>query len=671
MSASILHFTPRKELGAQGNLAAFIALCRQSEVVNANKQFDSDSWDIGNLRGRNGVHRAVFSTLEAAQTNSATPALPPIFLEFAKAIIVYLQDQRPVVSVGQRISAIRCLESALREWNKGSRPTAVDVQVLNTAVELARKSFSADVAYRVAGQLKLIADSMHNNGFITLRQPWSHGMKKPNALGSRISREALQARQDKLPSAAVLRALAGIFQDAITPVDILVSSYMGLMLCAPDRINEVLRMRRDCLVEGEGRFAGKLGLRWAGSKGADDTTKWLPTQMMDIGRRAVANLIRVTSPAQAIAAWYTAHPKTLFLHEEAVHLRNRKILSLSEVALVLWGDASATASANTWAQTTVNLNKVCMGGRRIGYAFEDVERAVIAMLPSTFPFVLGDPNLRCQDALAVIRTNEGHKTRSTYLCMFACVDNTTVTAPLGGRKDHKSIFERFNYTEDDGSPIALNTHALRHYLNMLAQMGGLSSAEIAIFSGRKDVRQNRAYDHRTSDEIQAPITAAIEAGFTGGLVVTGSRDVISRDEFRIKGIVAAHTTEYGWCMHNFASEPCQMYRDCINCEEQECVKGDAHKEANLRLLEQETEYLLDQAKMALSEGEYGADNWVKHQAQTLARVKAILFILLDPSVPVGARIRLDVTGAPLITAGDWQHVLATAQLSTVEKRGAS
>ena len=488
-------------------------------------------------------------------------------------------------------------------------------------------------------------------------------MKKPNALGSRISREALQARQDKLPSAAALRALAGIFQDAITPLDILVSSYTALMLCAPDRINEVLRMRRNCLVEGDGRFAGKLGLRWAGSKGAEDTTKWLPTQMMDIARSAVANLIRVTTPAQVIAAWYTAYPKTLFLHEGATHLRNRETLSPSELALVLWGDASATASANTWAQTTVNLDKVSLGGRRIGYAFKEVERAVVAMLPSTFPFMPGDPSLRCQDALAVIRTNEGHETRGTYLCMFACVDNQTVTAPLGGRKDRKSIFERFDYTEDDGSPIALNSHALRHYLNMLAQVGGLSSAEIAIFSGRKDERQNRVYDHRTSDEIQEPITAAIKAGFTGGLVVAGSRDVISRDEFRSKGIVAAHTTEYGWCMHNFASEPCQMYRDCINCEEQECVKGDAHKEANLRRLEEETKYLLEQAKLALSEEEYGADNWVKHQSGTLERVQSMLRILADPDVPVGARIRLDLANAPLITADDWQPITITRRLA--------
>lgn len=92
-----------------------------------------------------------------------------------------------------------------------------------------------------------------------------------------------------------------------------------------------------------------------------------------------------------------------------------------------------------------------------------------------------------------------------------------------------------------------------------------------------------------------------------------------------------------------------MYRDCINCEEQECIKGEAQKEANLRMLKSETEYLLKQAREALSEEEYGADTWVKHQTLTLERVTALLSILEDPAVPVGTRIRLDVSNAPLIT----------------------
>jgi hypothetical protein len=371
--------------------------------------------------------------------------------------------------------------------------------------------------------------------------------------------------------------------------------------------------------------------------------------MVPVAREAVANLLQLTAPAQAIAAWYTALPTTLLLHPAAKHLRSKEVLSLADIGLVLWGNSGATNSAAIWAKETVKLQKVSLDGRQIGYYFSDVERAVVGMLPSTFPYMPGDPQLRCMDAMGIIRSNENHVGKSNYLCMFDCVDYQVVTNPMSGRKTRKSIFARYGYTEDDDSPIALRSHSLRHYLNMLAQMGGLSSAEIAIFSGRKDERQNRAYDHMSSDEVQAPISKALKAGFTGTLVPTSSRDLVTRIEFKGKGVGAAHTTDFGWCMHNFASEPCQMHRDCINCEEQECVKGEAHKEANLRQLKDEAEYLLKQAREALTDEEYGADNWVKHQAQTLERVNALLAIIDDAAVPAGARVRLNLDNAPLIT----------------------
>ena len=662
MSASVLNFTTRAELEPSANLEVFVRLCRDSEVLGAKSQFEKNVWDVGYLKGQNKVHRAVFSTLEASRENEPSPSLPHPFLDFAKATLVYLHDKRAVESQSTRIAALRCLEAALRESSKGSRPTAVDEMVLDSAVQLAKKQVSPGVAYRIAGQLEYISEFMRAKGFIALRQRWTHGLKRPQELGSRISKEALTARQEKLPSAATLRALGAIFYEAIEPADVLVSSNTGLMLCAPERINELLRLRRNCLVEGDGEYRGKLGLRWSGSKGFEDTTKWLPTEMVPIARQAVANIIQVTAPAQKLAAWYGANPKKLYLHEGAAHLRNIKVLTLKQIGLILWGDETARLAANTWAQTTNNLPKQSLGGQRIGFLFEDVERAVLAMLPATFPSMPGAPELICQDSIAIMRTNELHSARATYLCMFSCVDYTVLTIRFGGYEGRESIFQRFGYMEDDGSPIELQSHSLRHYLNMLAQTGGLSSTEIALFSGRKDVRQNRAYDHMTSDEVQAPISQALKSGFTSELEPVFSRELnlITRSEFKGLGLTAAHTTDYGWCVHDFASEPCQMYRDCINCAEQECIKGETQKEANLQMLKSEVEYLLKQAQGALSEEEYGADTWVKHQSDTLKRVNALLAIFADPAVPAGARIRLDVCNAPLITS-DNAHAITVSQ----------
>lgn len=655
MSGNILYFTPRAEFEPQANLEAFIDLCRRSEVLGAHRQFDLNTWDIGNLKGHNKIHRAVFSSFDAVSKGAYEPCMLQPFLNFAKAVLIYLQDSRPVTSQAVRVSALRYLEASLQEWGKDGRPTGVDVEVLDSAVELARKCVSEGVAYRVAGQLELIAELMRDKGFISLRQRWEHGVKKPKEHGSRISKQSLVARQEKMPSAEALRALGGIFQDAIEPCDILVSSYAALMACAPERINEVLRLRRDCIVEGEGRFLGKFGLRWAGSKGADDTIKWLPTEMVPVSRKALANLLGVTFPAQQLADWYTANPRSIYLEENAAHLRNSEVLTPAQIGLILWGDEGAVASAFIWARTTKKLNAVRLDSRRLGFYFKDVEAAVLSMLPTTFPYVPGAPDLLCKNAISVARVNEMHARRRTYICMLCCMDYSTIANRLVSHDGQPSIFSRFDYTEDDGSEIEMNSHSLRHYLNMLAQMGGMSSAEIAIFSGRKDVSQNRAYDHMTSDEVQAPVSEALKSGFMGDLVVKSPRKIIARSQFSEAGVSAAHATAYGWCMHDFASEPCQMYRDCINCEEQECIKGEAHKQLNLLSLKVETQHLLSAAKEALNDEEYGADTWVQHQTKTLERVDALISIMEDQSVPVGARIRLNISNAPLITNYEAEH----------------
>jgi hypothetical protein len=654
MNTVVLDFTPRAELSSLVNLKAFVKLCRCSEVLNAKEQFDKNIWNLGYLKGHNKAHRAVFSTLEASSKNKSEPVLPHPFLDFAKAILVYLHDKRPLVSHSVRISALRCLEAALRESSKGSRPTAVDEVVLDSAVELAKKQVSPTVAYRIAGQLEYIAKFMLSKGFISLRQYWTHGVKKPQELGSRISKEALTARQEKLPSAATLHALAGIFCKAVNPVDIIVSSNMCLMLCAPERINEVLRLRRNCIVQGDGEYRERLGVRWPGSKGFEDTIKWIPSEMVSIAQKAISNILQVTATAQKLAAWYTMNPKKLYLHEEASYLRDTKVLTSEDIGLIIWGDRSAKKRASTWAKVTNKLPQQQINGSQIGFLFKDVERAVLEMLPETFPYMPGAPELFCHDSMAIMKTNELHSGRPTYLCMFSCVDYGAITSHLGTHRNQMSIFERFGYVEDDDTPIKIRSHNLRHYLNMLAQTGGLSSIEIAIFSGRKDVKQNRTYDHMTANEVQAPIHRALKGGFTSELELAASvgRNLVTRAEFKKLGLTAAHTTEYGWCAHDFASEPCQVYRDCINCEEQECIKGEEQKEVNLNQLKSETECLLKRAREALSEEAYGADTWVKHQIGTLKRVDALLSILRDPAVPIGSRIRLGEANVPLVTVND-------------------
>lgn len=76
--------------------------------------------------------------------------------------------------------------------------------------------------------------------------------------------------------------------------------------------------------------------------------------------------------------------------------------------------------------------------------------------------------------------------------------------------------------------------------------------------------------------------------------------------------------------------PCQIHRDCLNCDEQICLKGGKVREANIRRHREETHLLLRAAKAAKTEECAGANRWVEHQQKTLERLEQLCAILDDP-----------------------------------------
>ena len=115
----------------------------------------------------------------------------------------------------------------------------------------------------------------------------------------------------------------------------------------------------------------------------------------------------------------------------------------------------------------------------------------------------------------------------------------------------------------------------------MIRLGGLSQLDIAKWSGRKDVSQNKVYDHQSDRDIVALVreTVGDELRMFGPLAKMHETAMIPRDEFASLKIQTAHTTEFGYCIHDFSMLPCQIHGDCLNCDEQVCIKGDAYKEA--------------------------------------------------------------------------------------------
>ena len=116
--------------------------------------------------------------------------------------------------------------------------------------------------------------------------------------------------------------------------------------------------------------------------------------------------------------------------------------------------------------------------------------------------------------------------------------------------------------------------------------------------------------------------------------------MIRRDDFARLVIPTAHTTDLGYCVHDYTASPCQLHLDCIHCEDLVCVKGDAEKVETLRQRLDEAQGLMRKAETAAGEGYSGSDRWIEHHRSTVERLSQLSKIMDDPSVPDGAVIQL-------------------------------
>ncbi len=662
--SNIVQFVPRAGVSAQQNLDAFCTFCTtELTVFGQDLPFEENVWDITeslDLVGKNHSQRLVFSSF-ASVNDSATQAMAEPFLSFAKAYMRYQHSMRPTKSVGSRLSALRALEAALVENEMPAAPWAVTSDVLNRAAKLIREKFTAAVAYRVGGQLEMLSEFLSDKQLTTVPVQWVSPLRRP-ADSARVGEEFDKRRQEKLPSPAALHAIATAFRLVTEPADILVCSAVAILCSAPDRINELLDLDLLCEVTQAVPSTGldAYGLRWFPSKGAAPMVKWILGSMTDVVKMALVKIRQVTEPARQVARWYQKHPGQLYLLPQFEYLRKQQRLTIAEIKDVLFASPVTDIAIRIWCK-----NEGVVLTRKAGQttaAFDDVQKAVVAMLPTGFPVSKNRNGLKYGDTLFLVQKNLLHSGRPTYRCAIDKLEQGDVYNRLGARSSSgiRSIFDKCGLTEDDGSSIVLSSHQFRHYLNTLAQTGGLSQLDIAKWSGRANVSQNAAYDHQSSRDVLALVRQAIGDSdrMVGPLSRLAGMPLIKRDEFARLKVQTAHVTDYGHCIHDFTMLPCQVNADCINCTEQICVKGDKAAEKNIRFVQRETRQLLQEATVAAADDWAGADRWVAHQSTTLARLDQLCEILDDPRVPEGAIIQLsDVVPASRLAQATQQRLL--------------
>jgi hypothetical protein len=649
--ADVLYFSPGHGWSAQQNLRQFVHVCRSElSVFGAELNFDEDRWDVStyvDLKGHRGPVPLLFTELPPIGRRKSAPMQEP-FKSFAKSAIRYLQGLRPSKSLQTRLVGLRALHRALTEDGGVADPTRLLPFHFNRAVDLIKERVAATSAYQYAGQLEVINELMVESGLLADPMSWRSPVKRHERLG-KVGPEFDARRLARMPSPAALSALASIFNVATDPSDVIVSSVMAILSAAPERVNEVLRLAADSEVTHREPASGDpiYGLRWYPSKGAKPQVKWTVKSMADVVRRAFVKMKKLSAPARELAAWYQANPGSIFLPADLEHLRGHEWLTMAELGEVLFADPVAGRVLNLWCEE--NGVKITAHGEARLVRFDAVQGVVLKMLPAGFPIADPEHRLPYSQLLFLVRRNELHKSRAVYRCMFMRPCTSDINNRMS-RASHRSrsIFEKYGFREQDGASIGATTHQLRHYLNTLAQMGGLNQLDIALWSGRSQVSENNVYDHVSGRDVLAMVRAAVgdPSQTRGPLARLSGVTLLERGEFARLKVPTAHTTDLGYCIHDYSMLPCQAHQDCLNCDEHVCVKGDHEKEERLNDLIRETKQLLAKAEADQSLQFAGVHRWVEAQTRTLARAEELKRIMDDPFVPAGAVISIGKTVMP-------------------------
>ncbi len=634
--AEIFQFIPKHNIKAAENLVAFIRRCKEElSVFGDNLKWEENYWTTPGI---------TFGNID-----QKTRLLDPVkvmqqpFLDFAKAYFRYQQGHKPTKSYTE-IRALKCVERALIEIKNVADISHLNSLVLDHAAILARKFFSSGMAYHTGREIARLATFISNKHLVSGQFDW----KSPIARPTDTVRTGIKAREDreaKLPNENLLHALADIFASNPTEAkDIFTSSTCAMLLCAPSRISEILMLPVDCEVWQTKRDGKKVyGWRFHPGKGGAPCIKWVPDSMISIAQEAISRIRKLTNCAREIAKWYEEHPDLFYRHLDCPDVLEDQPLTITQTGLALG--------------IPVEDQKYCRHElRRFGLSDQPehntlkiLHKWVVTKLPEDFPWFDRARGIRFSEALFCLQTRQLRTDMPKSPIMIWKPIQNTLNDDLRTRESCPgyfvpSIFDRYGYNDVAEKKLRANSHQFRHLLNTMAQRGGLSQSEIARWSGRSDMKQNRVYDHMSEFELVDMIRIhdpplSLDQPLEEIAEQIAMKIPMTRQEFNTLAMPTAHVTEYGFCIHDFTMSPCQRFRDCLNCTEQVCVKGDRRLN---RLKERHSivKQLLDKAENEINNGTAGADRWYQIHDLTEKRLQELIGIIENPRIQNGAIIKL-------------------------------
>nr|WP_321456725.1 hypothetical protein [uncultured Cohaesibacter sp.] len=395
----------------------------------------------------------------------------------------------------------------------------------------------------------------------------------------------------------------------------------NLLATHPCRVSELWRLPSDCEIiaapvekygpqiteDQHDNLDFKYGLVWFPVKGGKAVVKPIPSAVQWVAHRCIEIIRSYGIEARKTAAFIVENPGVIPIPDHLSHIKATDKISETDIRLLLGLPNERTLNEHNFWKS--NFKKTWKNRTKIHnsdnlYCFETFQtewwetfqKEFKKTFKNEWPYVVNHKGyqLRADNALLLFYRNRLESRTQLYSpVFFDTISSSTLDLILSdGQPLVKTIWERLDITLPNGSYPDINTHDLRHFLNTIAQQAGLSEPIIAMWSGRKSLSQNAAYDHRTDEErlavhgyevedydgLQSDDILALQAqkAYQTVTIAPPSKQVLDPDQqvletMKNKSMISI--SPFGYCIGSLIQEPCAMAVNCLSCDRYFVCKG--------------------------------------------------------------------------------------------------
>lgn len=703
--SNVLLFTPKHQIDFQKNCDDFIAFAKNDLSLFEDIQFKTpegiiqNGWECDKWSWKTEKGKKLTIVFGASQNHSKYTPFQPPFSDFAKAYVRYQQSLNKKDSTTWASSLV-FLYQALEEHAAHNDKSSVDIMNINNNVidRVEQKIRSSDLGAggkrNIGLSFERVLKFIKEKRFKLDLQDWSNPFPRQSDASIKLDEKSRKEMEDKCPSDYQMLQVADAFHKAKTPRQKYFSSLCVMLMCQPSRNTELNGLTVNSLQRSD---KGRWYLMWHPAKGGDPVRKWVPALLEDVVKQAFERLVEISAPARSAAKFAYDNPDLFMLASDSESSQDKPLTYNQFAKAMGFKTGKSGRGVNiTWTTYGSNvkwlnrlisdLNNVnnwkkdlCQGytilpnnevvnkrtGKSAGIvirfpSYRDL-RSIIDEQYKTLDFPnYGD--MKVWDCITLVRDYEFHKEFAAKPFSWVHLGHGSLSDAIGSDRGLESIFDELGITDEDGAPLKLNSHQFRHWLNTKLKLAGEADWLIAKWSGRADIKQNKAYDGRTEKQ-KSRLTQRIGHVTIGSGVMTVAQanqllepytaeappppmvlhDLglpISLKALGVDRDGVAQFTGLGFCVHNYAESPCVKNGDCEVCNEHVCLKGIPHSLDELKTLEALYEEQLRHAKAAAEDQVFGADRWVTALGFRLSKIKTLIFLLEDPKKADGAHVRI-------------------------------